>query len=138
MQETLGQNQRKLSSMVQGINAQPLTRIKWPTRQPHMRRNAAHEQGDTSSIRGNTLSMNQTRSRGSTGPPELPTRLKTSHAHIYEMGAHLAVSRSSLGPNGHLYWSADQWSATSRFLSAPSSTWWLPIRCQGRFQEARG
>ena len=27
--------------------------------------------------------------------------------HIYEMGAHLAVSQSSLGPNGHIFWSVD-------------------------------
>lgn len=39
--------------------------------------NAAHKQGDTSSIRGNTFSTNQTRSRGSTGPPEHPNQLKT-------------------------------------------------------------
>ena len=44
-----------------------------------MRMNATHKQGDMSSIRSNTLSTNQTRSRGSTGPPELPNRLKTCH-----------------------------------------------------------
>ena len=39
--------------------------------------NAAHEQGDTSWIWGNNYSMNQMRSRGSTGLPEHQNRLKT-------------------------------------------------------------
>ena len=42
-----------------------------------MRRNAAHKQGDTSSIRDNTLSTNHTHSRGSTGPLEHLNHLKT-------------------------------------------------------------
>ena len=36
------------------------------------------KQGDMSSIRGNIFSTIQARLRGSTGPPELPNRLKTS------------------------------------------------------------
>ena len=36
------------------------------------------------------------------------TALRQAMPHIYEMGAHLAVSQSSLGPNGHIFWSADQ------------------------------
>ena len=47
-----------------------------PLDKPHMRRNAAHKQGDASSICGNTLSTNQTHSRGSTGPPEHLNHLK--------------------------------------------------------------
>ena len=122
--------------MIQGINVQLHTKIKWPTRQPHMRRNAAHEQGDTSSIRGNTLSMNQTRSRGSTGPPELLNRLKTSHApHIWNGGPPNSVPVKFGAERPPLLVGR---SAIGRFVSAPSSTCWLPIRCQGRFQEVQG
>ena len=35
------------------------------------------------------------------------TTLRQAMPHIYEMGTHLVVSRSSLGPNGHIFWSAD-------------------------------
>ena len=38
--------------------------------------NAAHKQGDTSSIQNNTFSTNQARSRGSMGPQELANRHK--------------------------------------------------------------
>ena len=71
--------------IIQGINSwakhKQAQRLKGPIWQLHMRereRDAAHKQGDTSSIRGNTFSTNQTRSRGSTSLPELPNHLKTS------------------------------------------------------------
>ena len=140
MQVNLGQKCKKLPSTIQGINAQLSTRVKWPTRQPHMRWNATHKQGDTSSIRGNTVSMNQTRSRGSTGPPELPNRLKKALTPIHEMNAHLAVSRPRFGPNGHTLWLADQHGRPTigRFIRCPSSTCHLVIGCWSRFQEPPG
>jgi hypothetical protein len=36
------------------------------------------------------------------------TALRQAMPHIYEMKARLAVSRSSLGPNVHIFWSVDQ------------------------------
>ena len=63
-----------------------------------MRRNAALKQGDTSSIRDNTLSTNQTHSRGSTGPPEHLNHLKigpcTCISHGGPPSSHLTENRA--------------------------------------------
>ena len=69
------------------------------------RENAAHEQGDTSTIRGNLLLTNQTQAQRSIGPPERLNCLKigrashnrlkdplTNHLEKIEVGScHMAV-----------------------------------------------
>ena len=140
VQVNLGQKCRKLASIIQGINAQLRTRIKWPTRQPHMWRNTAtskatrHQSVATPSRRIRCIHEDQRAHQS------FQTALRQAMPHIYEMGAHLAMSQSSLEPNGDLYRSADQQGQPTigRFVSAPSSMCWLPIRCQGWFQEAQG
>src|SRR6185312_11347672 len=56
------------------------------------------KQGDTSLIRSNKFSTNQTRSRGSTGLPELPNHLKTGPCTCISHGgppsSHLTENRA--------------------------------------------
>ena len=77
VQVNLGQKYRKLARMIQGIKAQPSTRIKRAHLTATHEKKHSHKQCDMSSIHGNIFSTNQTRVQRSTGPLEHLNRFKT-------------------------------------------------------------